>query len=244
MNAPPTNVKPGSPTDPPDDWSEQEQEWTEMNRYPIRGQTGNPGFYPLTIKFGYVFGIMYSIWQSVACLLENKEFAKESSYIPAYGLFASGIELLGRCVAGKTKVHASALTEGLQWLAKPKYSCYQHVLDATVLVYTTTKTDGYSIRQLSDLRHFAAHGQGTSEYQVVDFELINELRDPVKNGLEDYWGQLQESDELCNNLARANIVPLHKSAVMKTWFLFGSTRTGHNESITTLLDEFKHAFRV
>ena len=79
---------------------------------------------------------------------------------------------------------------------------------------------------------------------MLDFELIDALREPVIKGVQTYWDYLQKDDAVCNDLACADIVPLHESAVMKTWWLFDKQRTGRYESIESVLNEFKQDFRV
>jgi len=45
----PVNVKLETPTVTLDNWEEQAEQWKELN-------PGNPAFYPLTVKAGYVSG--------------------------------------------------------------------------------------------------------------------------------------------------------------------------------------------
>jgi hypothetical protein len=91
----PINVKLACPTISVKNWQQEAQEWMALNT----SVKGNPDFYPLTVKFGYVVGVIHDICACVACLLrQGTQFARQTSYIPAYGLFASGIDLLGRCV--------------------------------------------------------------------------------------------------------------------------------------------------
>jgi hypothetical protein len=61
----------------------------------------------LTIKAAYVIGIIYCICESVSILLSKPEKLK-FTYIPAYGEFASGVELLGRCLRGNHKTYGNS----------------------------------------------------------------------------------------------------------------------------------------
>ena len=133
MVAAPINVKAGAPSAPPNGWQTEASQWKHLNQTPIDGKIGNPGFLPLTVKFGYVFGVIYNIWESVACLLRDKDFAKDSSYLPAYGIFISGVELLGRCLTGPNQAVFSTLIQGLKWLKTPNYPGFQQVQKTDVL---------------------------------------------------------------------------------------------------------------
>jgi len=91
----PVNVKLETPTVSIPGWDEEAKEWMSLNAT----VQGNPDFYPLTIKAAYIIGVIHDICESVTHLLAHR-CARETTYIPAYGVFASGIELLGRCVRG------------------------------------------------------------------------------------------------------------------------------------------------
>jgi hypothetical protein len=101
------------------------------------------------------------------------------------------------------------------------------------------------------MRHFAAHGQATSRPDPsgnpqiganIDFEILEELRALVRDGLERYWNDLQNSDDLCNSLAKANVLRLRNWPVLKTWLLFEGDPPGSHPSITALWNRF--SFRV
>ena len=236
----PINVKLENPTVPVQDWQQQAQEWQDLNRE----VNGNPDFYPLTIKFGYVLGVIHDICESVACLLHETQFARQTSYIPAYGLFASGVELLGRCVDGEPVLRRSTLRAGLRWLADPRFPQYEQVPENTVLIDTSQRE--YTIDELAHLRNFAAHGQATSAFQAVDYQIISQLRPLLRDSLEDYWAKLTTDDDPgpCNRLALANVVRLRGWPVLKTWILLqGNQQIGY-QSITDLFDRFEQMFEV
>ena len=66
-------------------------------------------------------GVIHTLCESVGILL-NSPNVKGVSYIPALGIFASGIEILGRCLRGNSSTEGSTtdLRAGYQWLT----SCY------------------------------------------------------------------------------------------------------------------------
>jgi hypothetical protein len=234
----PINVKLKNPTVSVQDWQQQAQEWKDLNRK----VNGNLGFYPLTIKFGYVLGVIHDICESVACLLHETQFARRTSYIPAYGLFASGIELLGRCVDGESNPRKSTLRAGLRWLADPRFPQYEQVPENTALI--STSQGDYTIDELAHLRNFAAHGQATSAFQTVDYQVISQLRPLLRDSLEHYWAKLTTDDDPCNKLALANVVRLRGWPVLKTWSLLqGNEQIGY-QSITDLFDRFEQLFEI
>jgi hypothetical protein len=234
----PINVKLQKPTIAIPDWQEQAQNWTTLNAE----VGGHPDFYPLTVKFAYLVGVIHDICECVARLLNDKDFAKRTSYIPAYALFASGIEILGRCVKGESKPQKSTLKAGFQWLADPRFPEYSQIGKSTVLISTTQRK--YTVNELEQLRNFAAHGQATSTFYKVDYEILSQLRPLLRDGLEHYWARLQRNEDPCNNLALAAIVPLGGWPVLNTWLLLqGNPRDG-NQSLTDLFDKFDQAFRI
>ena len=131
--APPINVKLENPTVPVQDWRRQAREWKTLNKE----VNGNPDFYPLTVKFGYALGVIYDVCQSVSCLLSSGQLARQTSYVPAYGLFGSGVELLGRCVAGELRPWKSTLRAALRWLAEPRFPQYERVDEDKELISTS-----------------------------------------------------------------------------------------------------------
>lgn len=237
--AAPINVMLENPTVPVSAWQQQAQEWKDLNRE----VGGNPDFYPLTIKFGYVLGVIHDICESVACLVKNKEFARRTSYIPAYGLFASGVELLGRCAEGECNPKRSTLRAGLKWLACPRFPHHRQVPENKALISTSQRV--YTIEELAQLRNFSAHGQATSPFQgIIDYQIISQLRPRLRDSLEVYWAQLTTTDDACNRLARANVIRLRGWPVLKSWLLLqGNARIGY-PSITDLFDRFEQPFEV
>jgi hypothetical protein len=218
-------------------WHQEEAQWKALN-------PGNPDFDPLTVKAGYVIGVIYEICDSVSCLLKDSGFARRTSYIPAYGIFASGVEILGRCVKGEPRSYRSTLRAGFQWLADPTLSSYRVVSKKRTLI--TTSQQAYTIEELEHLRNFAAHGQATAQFCNIDYELLSRLHPLLRDGLQHYWSKLKlpGNDELSTNLAMANVIALRDWPVFKCWSLFSQDRHGKYHSVTEIFAKFKDEWRV
>ena len=234
----PVNVELRDPTVVLKNWQEQKEQWLSLNAT----VKGNPDFYPLTIKAAYVIGVIHDICESVDHLLRFKNV--RITYIPAYGVFAAGIEVLGRCVRGNDGVEGAVkdLKTGLKW---PAYSSnleipcsgVDDIPDDSVLIQT--RNDKYTIESLTHLRHFAAHGQATArELGEIDYEILDNMPSLVASGLDTYWSELQCSKERCNDLAKANIVAFRNWPVFKSWSLFEKNEQGVYQSITRIFSKF------
>ena len=151
----PVNVKLQNPTESIDGWNEQAQQWLSVNK----DVNGNPDFYPLTIKAMYVIGVIHTICESVSILLRDQN-AKVTAYLPAYGVFASAVEILGRCIQGNSAPRSSKDLEiGFKWLgssfSETSKDDYENFPNHIILIQTTTYK--YAIPELVALRHLAAH---------------------------------------------------------------------------------------
>lgn len=235
----PMNMKLADPTISVPDWSAQAAGWATLNQQ----AGGNPEFYPLTVKAAYVIGVIHDICTSVTCLLQVRRGLLPATYIPAYGVCASGIEILGRCILGVANPRRSkkSLNTGLKWLHD---SSYATTPDSYQLIRTSSGT--YDIETLEDLRHFAAHGQATvisssavQQLPDIDLEILGHLPPLIANGLERWWNKLQTSEDLCNNLAKANVIAFRAWPVFKMWRLFERDAQGRYPSITDIFTEFK-----
>ncbi len=221
----PVNVKLQAPTITIPDWPQQAKQWEDLNQ----ALGGNPGFYPLTIKVAYVIGVIHDICESVSLLLKASNVA--ATYIPAYGVFASGVELLGRCIKGNPSDEGSGddLKIGFRQL---RPSAKKEVVKTSKHTYTRG--------ELVALRHFASHGQAVSKagaatthhFGSIDTELLGQMLPLVRDGLERYWSELQVSEVLCNRLARANIIALRDWPVLNSWTRF------QQSSVTAIFDKF------
>jgi hypothetical protein len=232
------NVKLKDPTICVSGWTQEAEEWIKLNAE----INGNSYFYPLTIKFGYLFGVIHDICECVACLLHDRTFARRTSYVPAYGLLASGIEILGRCVKGESDTGKSTLIPGLRWLAESRYPQCEQVSESLILI--TTSRRSYTIKELAQLRNYTAHGQAVSSFQTIDYQIIEQLQPLFRDALQCYWECLTNDEDTCNRLALANIVQLRGWPVLKTWMLLqGNTKTG-NQTIISLFNKFEQSFQV
>jgi hypothetical protein len=235
----PANVNPKDPDT--SDWTEAEiEKWQQEARQWKELNPGNVDFYALTIKAGYVIGIIYDICESVSCMLRDPRFARRTSYIPAYGILASGVEILGRCVKGETRSYRSTLKAGFKWLARPDSASYSTVSKCHKLITTSQRPCSYTIEELMFLRNYAAHGQATAQFCDLDFEIIRELHPVLRDGLQSYWSKLKTpgNDILSTNLAKANIIALRDWPVFKCWSLFSRDREGRYPSVTQIFERF------
>jgi hypothetical protein len=239
------NVKLEIPTENVPGWNDEAEQWLALNNE----IGGNPKFYPLTIKAGYVLGVIHCLCDSVTILL-NSPNTKRVSYIPAYGVFASGIELLGRCLRGNSKTRGSGkdLSAGFKWLASCFFVDYEDVYERvpTNIVLIQTGKYKYSINNLIALRHFAAHGQATSkevapgtfEFGFIDFEILEHMPHLIASGLEKFWKELMDSEDLCNKLAFAKVIVLRGWPVLQSWRLFEVNERGKYHSVEDIFNRF------
>ncbi|MEW6499126.1 MAG: hypothetical protein AB1589_42570 [Cyanobacteriota bacterium] len=233
----PVNVKLKYPTEPVDNWDDIAFEWKTLNH--LVG--GNPGFYTLTIKAAYVIGVIHDICESVDCLIRYKQI--RTTYLPAYGVFASGVEILGRCITGNetTVNNVQDIKTGFKWLAS---SSPDKIIDDYILIRTSSFE--YTIAMLIALRHFAAHGQATSkkkedgryQFGMIDYEILEKLLPCLADGLDRYWHELIQSEVLCNKLAKANIIALRDWPIKKSWILFEKDKNGTYHSVADIFKRF------
>jgi hypothetical protein len=195
----------------------------------------------LESKLIYLLGTLLSINESVGCLLIRKDFARQISYVPAYGIYASAIELLGRSVRGEIAHHKSCLVEGLKWLSNPSHPNYLSVSENHPLIQTSQKS--YSLSDLRSLRNYSAHGQATADYCNIDYEIISSLHPIFKAAISCYCSALSVSDELCNNLAKANIVPLRGMPILKAAISINEVSDCHS-NLGSIFDRFDTLLRL
>ena len=237
----PMNVRLKEPTESIPGWAIQGARWLALNQQ----AGGNPDFYPLTVKAAYVVGVIHDICSSVSVLLQVPPATVRATYIPAYGVYAAGVELLGRCVRGvndTSNSHASLLT-GFKWLCS---SSYETVYRTHQLIQTSNGP--YDIETLAQLRHFAAHGQASASpgsaihgLPNVDTEILSQMPALIADGLERWWNDLQRGDRsetLCNRLAKANVIAFRNWPVFNAWTLFERDARGNYRSMTELFLEF------
>jgi len=237
----PMNMKLANPTTPVPDWSRQAVGWEILNQQ----AGGNPDFFPLTVKAAYVVGVIHDICTSVTHLLKVPRQRLRATYIPAYGVCASGIEVLGRCILGVADTGRSdqSLKTGFKWLHSSSYAA---IPDSHQLI--TTSSGIYSIETLAYLRHFAAHGQATVSPRSaihglpdIDLEILGHVPPLIADGLERWWNELQRSEDLCNALAKANVIAFRTWPVYKMWRLFERDAQGRYRTMTDIFTEFNWA---
>jgi hypothetical protein len=244
----PVNVKLETPTTRIDGWDKEAQQWLSVNQ----DAGGNSDFYPLTIKAAYVIGVIHTICESVSILLRDTN-AKVTTYLPAYGVFASSVELLGRCINGNSSTKGSSrdLEAGFKWLASSYFEQYKNDYESVPpsIVLIQTSKYMYAIYNLVALRHLSAHGQATSkevgkgyyEFGYIDYEILAQFPHLLASGLEKYWHELQSSEDLCNRLAQAKIIALRKWPVFLSWSLFQADSSGVYYSIEEIFNRFDWA---
>jgi hypothetical protein len=240
----PVNVILHTPTNPPSNWIAQEKTWIKLNQ----SIGGHPSFYALTIKGAYMIGVIHTLCQSVSILLRDQTNVP-ITYLPAYGVFASGVELLGRCINGNstTSKNTKDLKTGFKWLAS-KYlhtrSDFEKIPETTTLIKTTKHI--FTIDNLVALRHFAAHGQATSseiapgsyQFGTIDFEILAQMKPLLAKGVDCYWESLKSDAALCDKLAQADVIPLRDLPVFTSWSLFEADENGIYHSVEEIFYRF------
>jgi len=99
------------------DWISQAPRWDKL-----RSSIGAVSdFHPLTVKALYVTGIIFAACESIDALL-NSQALISTTYFPAYAVYASIIDLLGRCIRGNDTTTGSTkdVIAGFQWLTRPE----------------------------------------------------------------------------------------------------------------------------
>jgi hypothetical protein len=229
----PVNVKLEVPSITIRNWDNQATLWRNLNTE----IGGNSDFFPLTIKSAYVIGIIHDICTCTELLLHSG-VAAETTYLPAFGLFSSGIELIGRCVNGN-KSHSGSpedLITGFKWLSADKN--YIDVKDSDPIV--TTMRRQYNAENLANLRNYSAHGQAMVKGKIesIDTSLLGSLSPLLAKGLSVYWNTLINEEYYCNKLAEANVLPFRNHPIGISWVNFERDESGEYHSIFDIFNEF------
>src|ERR1700690_1205882 len=214
----------------PGDWIDQSPKWLRI----ARGVISQDSYDPLSIKALYVTGLTLELCKAVNILLAADNTTTNTFY-PAYAIFASAIELLGRCLTGNATSGSTTndLTNGFKWLAKPSLESSPEITAEYILVKTPNFS--YRIKDLVALRHFTAHGQANINLEPgdVDFHFpdpfalhfefdplpLGELHPKFASAIEEYLLQLVSSETLSTNLATASIVPLLSQRILQAVLL-------------------------
>jgi len=233
-----SNVKLKTPTVELKNWTKESRLWKALNRK----AGGDSRLYPLTIKAGYVIGVIYDICESVRQLLEHPK-AQQTTYLPAYHVFTSAVEILGRCIRGNSDLWGSVadLKTGFRWLAN---SDQLGLHDDTVLIKTSSRE--YTVDMLTALGYYAAHGGiktkkksgGTHHFGEIDPEILGKMPPLLAEGLQRYWNRLQSSKQLCNRLAQARIIALKDWPVLHSWLLLDRDHDGPLPPVSDVFSKF------
>lgn len=209
-------------------WEKESQLWMDLNSK----SRGNPEFSPLTVKGAYVFGLIHDLCESVEFLLKHPKW-RETTFLPAYGVFCSAVELLGRCIAGNASSGDSRdLETGFGWLTS---LCHTGLVKDYPIIQTSSAE--HSLSSLIALRHFVAHGQAGLHFRSVDLDILHFSLTPLKHGLGRYWNILQKNESYCESLVLANVAPRQYTPVQKSWVLFERTN-GRYRSIAEIWGAF------
>ena len=242
-NQAPINIK--SPTIHINSWKNKSDHWLDLNI----DIGGNPDLSPITIKAAYIIGIIFDSCYSVDLLLRERRYIYRT-YLPAYGIFASSVELLGRCINGNaiTKGSSKDLETGFKWLVSSNFSEYKNDYLNVPKKFELIRTSKYkySISNLVALRHFTAHGLATSTtnqnnsyaFGSIDYEILMHFPNLLANGLEAYLSKLKTDECFSNELAKANVLAIRTGPLEQTWELFERDINGKYKSISEIITKF------
>jgi hypothetical protein len=189
---------------------DSEKQWLELNK--LAG--GNEEFAALEIKFFYVMGLLKDIWSSVEILLQPQQTYTRTRvwpdrYLPAFSIFSSGVDLLGRCLTGnkKTDVYEN-LRVGFYYLIhpdNPPNKSLDNAKASTSLINTPFAK--YSVKDLIALRNFTSHGQASTKNLLPGFDilLLEQFTPKLQTALESYRAGLRDYPQLCERLGAARL---------------------------------------
>jgi len=190
----------------------QANKWQKLQKLANVNQT----LTPVEIKGYYVIGLIDDICQSVQCLVKaNKAWPEK--YLPAYSLFASAVDLLGRCITGNKKPSLDEnLRVGFWYLFHPTSTPPQKSLNPAKVtaVLVTTPHLSYTVEDLISLRHYSSHGQATVKNKLsgIDSHLLEQFPRPIGDAIETYWTALHNDVIYCQRLGEALIDPYDNRA--------------------------------
>lgn len=195
------------------DWREQASAWERLGKISGCSFESNP----LTLKARYVTGVILA---SCLCIddLMKEDYLVEITFYPAYMVFASAVELLGRCINGNTSTKAkNDLKAGFQWLAAPQIDTYQSIQENHILIETSPQYP-YSIKALVALRNFSAHGQAALQLDIedVDYLILEKMPLLIGNGMQAYLTELKSNEKLSAQLAHARIKPYRSRPILES----------------------------
>jgi hypothetical protein len=165
-------------------------------------------------------GLLEDIWSSVEILLKPQQNYTRTRiwpdrYLPAFGVFSSGVDLLGRCLIGNKTVNVNEnLRVGFYYLVHPHNppDAFLALARANTALIKTPFTE-YSVKDLIDLRNFTSHGQATTkDLPDFDIQLLEQFTPKLLSTLETYRAGLRDEPELCKRLG-ASQIGVYKSRV-------------------------------
>ncbi len=235
------NVGLKNPTIVLDRWANEAPRWTSLAQ-----EVGVVReFKPLTVKVLYITGLILASCRSISILLDKNNLVSTTFY-PAYGIFASSIDLLGRCIRGDDNIRSVTddIRAGFRWLAQPSISSYETVsLEETIV---KTKIFSYSINDLIALRHFAAHGQATTATEIKDFDylLLAEMPPLLATGVQSYLTELMSSEMLASNLARASVAPYRNRPIFDALWGFNADAVSFPKAVAEAIRKSDWSYKL
>lgn len=200
---------------------------------------------PLTIKALYIYGLILSSCRSVSLLLSG-DLLTSTTYYPAYIVFASSVELLGRCISGNSSTRGSSknLISGFKWLLKPEYPVYVDLPIHRVVV--TTKNFPYTINDLVSIRNYTAHGQATSSNELKQFDYLILAEFPLifGNAVERYFKLLMSSRKVAENLAKASVIPYRNRPVSDSLWATNASMSEFVSSLGDLIRKMDWSYKI
>ncbi len=234
------NVYRDAPTSQIEDWPIQEKQWRRLgDEIGARRE-----FLPLTIKALYVVGLILASCRSVSLLLSG-DLLISTTYYPAYMVFSSSVELLGRCISGNRTTSKSTidLQTGFRWLAETKYpDCYDISFSHQLV---KTKNFSYTVDDLVAIRNFTAHGQAiSSDLNQFDYLILEEFPPLLGEAIGRFLDQLSISENLANNLASASIVPYRNRPVFDSLWATDADNLKFTRSIADLINKMDWSYKT
>jgi hypothetical protein len=175
----------------------------------------NTIFTPLEVKAFYLFGLLDDICQSVQSLVKAKNGWPEK-YLPALSLFASAVDLLGRCVRGDSSAHSKEnLRVGFWYLFNAAPTPPARKLNSAQAMSILVRTPflSYTVLDLVALRNYCTHGQAAmSTPSGIDNQLLVQFPKHIGDSMEVYWSALQANDDYCQRLGLARVDPFANRA--------------------------------
>lgn len=169
---------------------------------------GNLQYTAVEIKGFYAISLIHDTFCTVDFIMEAED-AWPNKYLPAYGLFSSGVDLLGRCLTGNTTINMNEnLRIGFHYLSNPilvpQIGLQQADMQTPLII---TSHNEYTIEDLVALRHYTLHGQATVDgpFVGVDNELLAQFPSLIVRAMEVFYSSLQQEVEMCQRMGEAEI---------------------------------------